>query len=134
MRFHVEQGTKSQRDGDGPGLCDEMNACNISTTGRYNLIGVKPRRTMSTPDIEQRIAFGPFQMGHLQEPVDDAMRRSFYSYLAEKVIPLLQGRITRIDGRLWSHYDRPEFAEIPAVRHRFYYEVSLVSEAGSEDA
>jgi hypothetical protein len=89
---------------------------------------------MSTPDIEQRVAFGPFQMRHLQEQVNDAMRRSFYSYLAEKVIPLLQGRIVRIDGRLWSHYDRPEFAGIPEVRHRYYYEVSLMSEAGSEDA
>jgi hypothetical protein len=47
---------------------------------------------MSTPDIEERVAFGPFQMRHLQEQVDDAMRRSFYSYLADKVIPVRSKR------------------------------------------
>jgi hypothetical protein len=89
---------------------------------------------MSLAHIEQAVVFGPFQMPRLQGQVNEEMRQAFYSYLAVKVMPLLEGEVVRIDGRVFSHYDRPEFAGLAEVRHRYYYEIRLSSEAGDEEA
>jgi hypothetical protein len=89
---------------------------------------------MRFANIEQGIAFGPFRMPHLAEQVDDRFRRAFYSYLDQQVVPSLDGQIERIEGRVFSHYDQPQFAELCEVRNRFYYQVSFSSSAGTEEA
>ncbi len=89
---------------------------------------------MHSPGFEQAVAFGPFRMPQFRDQVDDRMRQAFYSYLAKKVLPLLEGRIVRIDGRVFSHYDSPDFAAIGEVRHRYYYELRLASSGGVEQA
>ncbi len=86
------------------------------------------------PNIDQEVTFGPFRMAHLREQVDDRFRRAFYCYLIEKVVPLLDGRITRIAGRVFSHYDQPQFAVLAEVRSRYYYEISFSSAGGVEEA
>ena len=73
-------------------------------------------------------------MPHLQELVNERMQQAFYSYLEQKVMPLLEGEIGRIDGRVFSHYDNPEFAGLAEVRRRYYYEVRLSSRTGVEEA
>jgi hypothetical protein len=89
---------------------------------------------MPSANIEQAIAFGPFRMPHLAEQVDHRFRQAFYSYLTQQVIPSLDGRIVRIEGRVLSHYDQPQFAELTEIRFRYYYEISLSSTAGVEEA
>jgi hypothetical protein len=89
---------------------------------------------MRSTNIEQGVTFGPFRMPHLAEQVDDRFRRAFYSYLAQQVIPSLDGQIERIDGRVFSHYDQPQFAQLTEVRRRYYYEISFASVAGVEEA
>jgi hypothetical protein len=89
---------------------------------------------MSPPGFDQAVSFGPFRMPHLQEQVNDRMRQAFYVYLADKVLPLLEGQIVRIEGRVFSHYDSPQFASIGEVRHRYYFELRLSSAAGVEQA
>jgi hypothetical protein len=86
------------------------------------------------PNIDQEVTFGPFRMAHLREQVDDRFRRAFCCYLVEKVIPLLDGNVTRIAGRVFSHYDQPQFAAMAEVRSRYYYEISFSSEGGIEEA
>jgi len=89
---------------------------------------------MSSANIVQEVTFGPFRMSHLREQADDRFRRAFYSYLAQQVMPSLDGQIVRIDGRVFSHYDQPQFAQLPEVRLRYYYETSFSSTAGVEEA
>ncbi len=89
---------------------------------------------MESAKFEQAVTFGPFQMPHLQELVNERMRQAFYSYLEQQVLPLLEGQVVRITGRVFSHYDRPEFAGIAEVSRRYYYEVSLSSQTGVEQA
>jgi hypothetical protein len=89
---------------------------------------------MESANIEQGVIFGPFRMPHLQELVNERMRQAFYSYLAQQVMPLLEGEISRIDGQVYSHYDRQEFAALAVVRRRYYYEITLSSATGVEDA
>ena len=89
---------------------------------------------MPLTNIERRVVFGPFRMPHLTERVDDRFRQAFYSFLAQHVIPFLDGEVARIDGRVFSHYDQPQFAQMAEVRLRYYYEVSCSSSAGVEEA
>jgi len=89
---------------------------------------------MRSGNIEQEVTFGPFRMSHLAEPVDDRFRHAFYSYLARQVIPSLDGQIVRIAGRVFSHYDQPQFARLAEVKLRYYYEISFSSTAGVEEA
>jgi hypothetical protein len=49
-------------------------------------------------------------------------------------MPLLDGQIARVGGRVLSHYDQPQFAELAEVRFRYYYEVSFSSLSGIEEA
>jgi hypothetical protein len=86
------------------------------------------------PEIQNNITFGPFRMAHLEELVDERFRRAFYCYLTQQVMPLLDGQVTRIDGRIFSHYDQPQFAAMAEVRSRFYYEISFSSAEGVEEA
>ena len=46
---------------------------------------------MHAAEIAHGMTFGPFRMPHLSEQVDEDFRRSFCSYLAEQVIPSLDG-------------------------------------------
>src|SRR6266550_1881240 len=87
---------------------------------------------MSSANIEQRITFGPFRMQHLREQVDDRFREAFNSYLAQKVISLLDGEVARIEGRVFSHYDQRQFAQMSEVNYRFYYEIRFSSPKGVE--
>ena len=96
-------------------------------------LSVRPD-TMSLANIVQEVTFGPFRMSHLREQADDRFRRAFYSYLAQQVMPSLDGQIVRIDGRVFSRYDQPQFAQLPEVRLRYYYETSFSSTAGVEEA
>ena len=89
---------------------------------------------MSTAIINQGVTFGPFRMPHLREQVDERFRRAFYSYLAEKVLPLLDGKIDRIEGRVGSDYDQLEFVDLVEVRFRYCYKISCFCEAGVEEA
>jgi hypothetical protein len=89
---------------------------------------------MHSAKIEQEVTFGPFRMSHLGEQVDDRFRKAFYSYLAQQVMPSLDGQIVRIEGRVFSHYDQQQFAQLPEVRLRYYYEISCASAAGVEEA
>lgn len=89
---------------------------------------------MPLAHIEEGVTFGPFQMPHLAEQVDDRFRRAFYSYLVQQVIPALDSQVERVEGRVFSHYDQPEFAQLAEVRLRYYYEVSFSSAAGVEEA
>ena len=89
---------------------------------------------MHSASIEQGVTFGPFRMPHLAEQVDERFCRAFYSYLAQQVIPSLDGQIERIKGRVFSHYDQSQFAQLIEVRRRYYYEISFSSAAGSEEA
>jgi hypothetical protein len=84
--------------------------------------------------MEHKITFGPFRMARLAEAVDDRFRQAFYSYLAQAVIPPLDGQIERIEGRVFSHYDQPEFAHLTEVRFRYYYELTLSSRQGVKEA
>ncbi len=94
---------------------------------------VRPQ-PMRSANIEQRVTFGPFRMQHLREQVHDRFRQAFYSYLDHQVMPLLDGQVERVEGRVFSHYDQPQFAELAEVRLRYYYEVSCSSAAGVEEA
>jgi hypothetical protein len=89
---------------------------------------------MRSANIEQGVTFGPFRMPHLREQVDDRFRRAFYAYLSQKVMPSLDGQIVRIEGRVLSHYDQPQFAQLAEVRLRYYYEASFSSAEGVEEA
>lgn len=89
---------------------------------------------MSQAEFDKAVMFGPFQMPHLQEHVNNRLRDAFYTYLKERVIPAVEGRIMRVEGRFHSHYDRPEFASNATVRRRYYYTVDLISDEGTEDA
>jgi hypothetical protein len=89
---------------------------------------------MDSARFEQEVTFGPFRMPLLQELVNERMRQAFYSYLEKKVVPLLEGQIVRIDGRVFSHYDDPQFAGTAEVGRRYYYEVRLSSRTGVEEA
>jgi hypothetical protein len=73
-------------------------------------------------------------MAHIQEQVDVRFRCAFNSYLAQKVIPLLDGKVVRISARVLSHYDQPQFNHLAEVRLRFYYEINFSSDAGVEEA
>jgi len=99
-----------------------------------NHADVWPLYNLDSAKFEQGITFGPFRMPHLQEQVNERMRQAFYSYLAQKVVSLLEGQILRIDGRVFSHYDDPQFAGIADVRRRYYYEIRLSSPTGVEEA
>jgi len=89
---------------------------------------------MGSANIEHTITFGPFRMQHLRAQVDDRFRQAFYSYLDQQVMPLLDGQVERIEGRVFSHYDHPQFAQLAEVRLRYYYKVSFSSAAGVEEA
>src|SRR5262245_51029679 len=89
---------------------------------------------MNPAKIEYQLDFGPFRMVHFQQQVDERFRQTFFSYLVDKVMPLLDGEVVRITGRVGSNYDRPEFAELTTVRARFCYEVSFHSALGTEEA
>jgi hypothetical protein len=84
--------------------------------------------------VQRKIRFGPFRTAHFGEQVDARFRRAFYSYLDQQVIPSLEGDIVRIGGRVYSHYDRPQFNDLAKVKHRYYYELSFHSAAGTEEA
>jgi hypothetical protein len=83
---------------------------------------------------QHKIKFGPFRTSHFREQGHAGFRRAFYSYLDQQVIPYLEGDIVRIDGRVYSHYDRPQFNDLAEVKHRYYYELSFHSGAGTEQA
>ncbi|HEX5222031.1 MAG TPA: hypothetical protein VFZ59_20885 [Verrucomicrobiae bacterium] len=89
---------------------------------------------MGTPSLEQGVTFGPFRMPHFQEQVDDRFRRAFYNYIAQNVIPACDGKIDRIEGRVSSHYDQAEFANLGEVKSRYYYEIACFSPGGVEEA
>lgn len=84
--------------------------------------------------VQYQIRFGPFRTAHFRKQVDARFRRAFYSYLDQQVIPSLEGDIVRIDGRVYSHYDRPQFNDLATVKHRYYYELRFHSAAGTEQA
>ncbi len=89
---------------------------------------------MRSDEFEQGVTFGPFHMPHLDKQADDRFRRAFYSYLEQKVMPSLDGQIVRVEGRLFSHYDQPQFADLAEVSLRYYYEVTFASTGGVEEA
>ena len=76
--------------------------------------------TMRSANFEQEVTFGPFRMSHLGEQVDERFRRAFYSYLAQQVMPLLDGQIERVEGRVFSHYDQPQFAQLSGAERSFF--------------
>jgi len=84
--------------------------------------------------MEQAITFGPFRMAHLQEQIDERFRQAFFDYVVTQVIPRADGRIVRVEGKVTSHYDQPQFVPLAEVRHRFFYELSLISPRGIEEA
>jgi hypothetical protein len=89
---------------------------------------------MRSADIEQGITFGPFRMPHLGEHVDERFRRAFCSYLAQQVMPSLDGEIVRVEGRVFSHYDQPQFVHLAEVRCRYYYQIAFSCRSGVEEA
>lgn len=89
---------------------------------------------MNKAKAQHKVRFGPFRTSHFREQVDASFRRAFYSYLDRQIMPLLEGDIVRIGGRVHSHYDRPQFDGLPEVKHRYYYELTFHSAAGSEEA
>jgi hypothetical protein len=101
----------------------------MRTDGPIKKVGLAKMR----PNVERQITFGPFRMAHLREQADERFERAFFCYLVEKVIPLLDGEVTRIAGRIFSHYDQPEFAAMAEVRSRYYYDLSFTSDGGSEE-
>ncbi len=89
---------------------------------------------MREAGVQYKIRFGPFRTAHFRKQADARFRRAFYSYLDQQVIPSLEGNIVRIGGRVFSHYDRPQFNDLAGVKHRYYYELSFRSTAGTEEA
>jgi hypothetical protein len=89
---------------------------------------------MPPPNFDEGITFGPFRMPHLAEQVDDRFSKAFRSYLAEKVMPLLDGRVEQVQGRVYSHYDRPQWLQRPEFKSRYYYEINFFSPKGVEEA
>ena len=88
-----------------------------------------------TEIIERDVSFGPFKTEHHNRTVDSRFRRSFFSFLQDRVLPSVDGNFTRAEGRLWSYYDDPKyFGPLSILRFRYFYEIGFHSPEGLETA
>lgn len=89
---------------------------------------------MAKTQLQYRVRFGPFRTLNFRQQVDGSFRRAFDSYVDRQVIPCLEGAVVRVAGRVFSHYDRPQFEGLAHVSRLFFYELSLYSAGGKEEA
>ena len=85
--------------------------------------------------LEQGFVFGPFKTEHHQRAVDDQFRKALIVWLVANVLPQVEGSVTRVEGRLYSHYDDQKFFGTNSIlKHRYYFEISFHSPEGTETA
>jgi hypothetical protein len=92
-------------------------------------------RMSKTELLEQGLAFGPFKTEHHQRSVDDRFRKALLSWLTINILPQVEGAFTRVEGRLYSHYDNPKFLGPDSIlQHRYYFQIKFQSPEGTEEA
>lgn len=87
-----------------------------------------------TEIVERDLSFGPFETEVCRESVDANVRRAVLSFIREQVLPHLDGVFTHMEGRVTSHYDKPEYATRSDLRFRYYLKCTFHSPEGDETA
>jgi hypothetical protein len=101
-----------------------------------SMAGTELHQAMNrTKMLRDGISFGPFRTVHHERTVDERFRGAFLSYLENRVLGGVEGRVARVEGRVSSHYDDPKhFGPLSVVKFRYHYEIAFHSPQGVETA
>jgi len=84
---------------------------------------------------EHDVSFGPFKTEHHTRTVDARFRTAFIAFVRDRILPLVEGSFTRVEGKLYSNYDDPKyFGPLSVVRFRYFFELAFHSPDGMEAA
>jgi hypothetical protein len=73
------------------------------------------------PEIsEQTITFGPFETEHFQTNAGPRQRAWFLARVREEILPQLTGPAQSVEGRVFSHYDKPRHVGPHSVVKNYY--------------